>query len=390
MISVEQALNIIDSKTTPLLKQKIQLEDALNFVLTESVPSPINMPPFRQSAMDGYALNYSAVISEYKLVGEIAAGSGNQFKLNAGEAVRIFTGAAVPDSANVVAQQEIVNRIENKFTLTKEIQVGMNIRLVGEQIKTGAIALEKNTLLNPAAIGFLATLGFTEVVVYSKPKIGLLTTGDELVKPGTPLSYGQIYESNSLMLTTSLQQYQHNKPELIKVKDDLASTQKALADLIQKNEVILISGGISVGDYDFVKTALENLGVTEEFYKIKQKPGKPIFFGTLGSKLIFALPGNPASALTCFYVYVLPALNKLAGKNFEGLKKVQRKLKNSYQKKSGLAHFLKSVSDDEFVQISDSQSSAMLNSFALANGLVFLDEAIETVNAGSVIDVILF
>jgi molybdopterin molybdotransferase len=262
--------------------------------------------------------------------------------------------------------------------------------LVGEQIKTGAIALEKNTLLNPAAIGFLATLGFTEVVVYSKPKIGLLTTGDELVKPGTPLSYGQIYESNSLMLTTSLQQYQHNKPELIKVKDDLASTQKALADLIQKNEVILISGGISVGDYDFVKTALENLGVTEEFYKIKQKPGKPIFFGTLGSKLIFALPGNPASALTCFYVYVLPALNKLAGKNFEGLKKVQRKLKNSYQKKSGLAHFLKSVSDDEFVQISDSQSSAMLNSFALANGLVFLDEAIETVNAGSVIDVILF
>jgi molybdopterin molybdotransferase len=334
MISVEQALKIIDSKTTQLLKQKIKLQDALDFVLAESILSPINMPPFRQSAMDGYALNYDETISEYKLIGEVAAGSGQEFNLKLGEAVRIFTGAAVPDSANVVAQQEIVNRIENKFTLTKEVQVGMNIRLVGEQIKVGVTALEKGIILNPAAIGFLATLGITEVEVFSKPKIGLLTTGNELIKPGTPLSHGEIYESNSLMLETAIVQHHHNKPELVKVKDDLAATQKALSDLIQKNDVILISGGISVGDYDFVKTALENLGVKEEFYKIKQKPGKPIYFGTLNQKLIFALPGNPASALTCFYIYVLPALNKSAGKKFEGLKTVKRKLKNAYQKKS--------------------------------------------------------
>jgi molybdopterin molybdotransferase len=390
MIGVEQALKIIDSKTTPLLKQKIQLQDALDFVLAESVLSPINMPPFRQSAMDGYALNYSDSISDYKLVGEVAAGSGEAFHLKAGEAVRIFTGAAVPDSANVVAQQEIVNRIETNFTLTKEVQVGLNIRLAGEQIKAGIRALEKGTILNPAAIGFLATLGITEVEVFSKPKIGLLTTGNELIKPGTSLSHGQIYESNSLMLETSLVQHHHHKPELVKVKDDLSETQKALSDLIQKNDVILISGGISVGDYDFVKNALENLGVKEEFYKIKQKPGKPIYFGTLNNKLIFALPGNPASALTCFYIYVLPALNKSAGKKFEGLKIVKRKLKNAYHKKAGLAHFLKSVSDDEFVEISESQSSAMLNTFAVANGLVFLDEAIETVDAGNLVDVFLF
>jgi molybdopterin molybdotransferase len=390
MISVDQALKIIDSKTTQLLKQKIKLQDALDFVLAESILSPINMPPFRQSAMDGYALNYDETISEYKLIGEVAAGSGQEFNLKLGEAVRIFTGAAVPDSANVVAQQEIVNRIENKFTLTKEIQVGMNIRLVGEQIKVGVKALEKGIILNPAAIGFLATLGITEVEVFSKPKIGLLTTGNELIKPGTPLSHGEIYESNSLMLETAIVQHHHNKPELVKVKDDLAATQKALSDLIQKNDVILISGGISVGDYDFVKKALENLGVKEEFYKIKQKPGKPIYFGTLNQKLIFALPGNPASALTCFYIYVLPALNKSAGKKFEGLKIVKRKLKNTYQKKSGLAHFLKSVSDDEFVEISDSQSSAMLNTFAVANGLIFLPEEIELVDAGNLVDVFLF
>ncbi|MBK9592707.1 MAG: molybdopterin molybdotransferase MoeA [Crocinitomicaceae bacterium] len=390
MISVEQALKIIDSKTSQLLKHKIQLQDTLDFVLAESILSPINMPPFRQSAMDGYALNYDESISDYKLIGEVAAGSGETFNLKPGEAVRIFTGAAVPDSANVVAQQEIVNRIENKFTLTKEVQVGLNIRLVGEQIKVGITALEKGIILNPAAIGFLATLGITEVEVFSKPKIGLLTTGNELIKPGTPLSHGQIYESNSVMLETAITQHHHTKPELVKVKDDLATTQNALADLIQKNDVILISGGISVGDYDFVKTALENLGVKEEFYKIKQKPGKPIYFGTLNQKLIFALPGNPASALTCFYIYVLPALNKSAGKKFEGLKIVKRKLKNTYQKKSGLAHFLKSVSDDEFVEISDSQSSAMLNTFAVANGLIFLPEEIELVDAGNLVDVFLF
>ncbi len=192
------------------------------------------------------------------------------------------------------------------------------------------------------------------------------------------------------MLETAIAQHHHNKPELVKVKDDLAATQKALSDLIQKNDIILISGGISVGDYDFVKKALENLGVKEEFYKIKQKPGKPIYFGTLNQKLIFALPGNPASALTCFYIYVLPALNKSAGKKFEGLKTVKRKLKNTYHKKAGLAHFLKSVSDDEFVAISDSQSSAMLNTFAVANGLTFLPEEIESVDAGSVVDVFLF
>jgi molybdopterin molybdotransferase len=390
MISVEQALKIIDSKTTPLLKQNIQLQDALDFVLAESVLSPINMPPFRQSAMDGYALNYDESISEYILIGEVAAGSGQEFNLELGEAVRIFTGAAVPDSANLVAQQEIVNRIENNFTLTKEVQVGLNIRSVGEQIKVGATALEKGMTLNPAAIGFLATLGITEVEVFSKPKIGLLTTGNELIKPGTQLSHGEIYESNSLMLETVITQHHHNKPELVKVKDDLTATQNALSDLIQKNDVILISGGISVGDYDFVKTALENLGVKEEFYKIKQKPGKPIYFGTLNQKMIFALPGNPASALTCFYIYVLPALNKSAGKKFEGLKTVKRKLKNAYHKKSGLAHFLKSVCDDEFVEISDSQSSAMLNTFAVANGLTFLPEETENVEAGNNVDVYLF
>jgi len=383
MVSVENALELVHSNTRALAPVTLPIELALNTILAKDITSPIHMPPFRQSAMDGYALNFSEHISEYKLIGEVAAGSGADFKLNPGDAVRIFTGAAVPDSANAVAQQEIVQRTENKIVLTSALNTAQNIRPVGEQIKAGEIALTKNSVLNPAAIGFLATLGIHEVEVYAKPKIGLLTTGNELVKPGNALLHGQIYESNSIMLETALLHYQFEKPTTVKVADNLAHTQDALKSLIQDHDVVLVSGGISVGDYDFVKTALENLGVKECFYKIKQKPGKPLFFGTLGSKLVFALPGNPASALTCFYIYVLPALNKLSGKKFEGLKKVNRKLKNHYQKKAGLAHFLKSQADDQFVEISDSQSSAMLNTFALANTLIYLPEEIETADAGS-------
>lgn len=389
MISVEKALSLIDARTALPAEKKIALGDSLNFVLASDIVSPINMPPFRQSAMDGYALNWNETISSYKLIGEIAAGSGEKFILKPGEAVRIFTGSAVPDSANAVAQQEIVERNGDTILLKTTLKSEQNIRPTGEQIKTGEVALKKGTLINPAAIGFLATLGVTHISVFPKPKIGLLTTGNELVNPGEILEHGQIYESNSVMLENALLQHAFDKPERVRVEDNLAATQNALSDLIEKNDVILISGGISVGDYDFVKTALENLGVKEEFHKIRQKPGKPIFFGTQKEKLVFALPGNPASALTCFYIYVLPSLNKFKGKGFNGLKKVKRKIKSSYTKKAGLAHFLKSQTDDEFVTVLDSQSSAMLNTFALANALIYLPEIVEQIEANEFVDVYL-
>ncbi|MBI3133545.1 MAG: molybdopterin molybdotransferase MoeA [Bacteroidetes bacterium] len=390
MVTVEEALALIAENCRSLPVQHISLESALNRVLASAIFAPIHMPPFRQSAMDGYALNYTESIHTYTLIGEVAAGSGEAFILKPGDAVRIFTGAAVPDFANVVAQQEIVNRAERTFTLTAPVKPGQNIRLTGEQIKKGELALPKDTLLGPAAIGYLATLGIEMVDVIATPKIGLLTTGNELVKPGSELKPGQIYESNSAMISAVLQNYNFEKPERVKVKDDLKSTREALEKLIAKNDVILISGGISVGDYDFVKTALENLNVQQQFYKVKQKPGKPIFFGTKTGKLIFALPGNPASALTCLYIYVLPALYKLSGKNFSGLQQVKRKLSTTYQKKAGLAHFLKSNAGETSVKISDSQSSAMLNSFALANGLIYIPESVETIPENTLVDVYLF
>jgi len=389
MVSVEKALELIATNCVGLRTEKRLLANALNTILAKAILSPIDMPPFRQSAMDGYAIHFTKEAKTYTLIGEIAAGSAKKITLNAGEAVRIFTGAAVPDTATHVVQQELITRTEKTISFTTELTTAQNIRPVGEQIKEGETALHEKSLLNAAAIGFLASIGITTVEVYAQPKIGLLLTGDELIKPGTSLTYGQIYESNSIMLEAALKQHQLPGPTLLKVADDLHATQTALAELLSENDVVLISGGISVGDYDFVKTALENLGVTEQFYKVKQKPGKPLFFGTKGMKLVFALPGNPASALTCFYIYALPALQALSGKEFTGLKKVQRKISGIYQKKAGLAHFLKVSCNEESVTILESQSSAMLNTYALANGLLFVPEATEKIMQDERVDVYL-
>ena len=389
MISVDEALKLIESNVI-VLKPAIQLlADSTDLILAEDVTSPINMPPFRQSAMDGYALHFSSEIKTYTVVGEVAAGSSQKFNLQIGDAVRIFTGSAIPDSSNTVIQQEIVTRTENKITLNSGFSVDQNIRNVGEQIKKNEIALKKNAQLTPAAIGHLASLGIDKVNVFPKAKIGLLTTGNELVEPGNKLEDGKIFESNSTMLKSVLQKFHFTQVISKKVADNLSETKKELSKLISENDVILISGGISVGDYDYVKEALTEIGVKEIFYKVKQKPGKPLFFGTLNEKLIFALPGNPAAALSCFYLYVLPALKKISGNNFVGLKKVKRKLKSSYTKKAGLAHLLKSISDDEFVTISEGQSSAMLQTFAVANSITFISESSEKINANDFVDVFL-
>lgn len=389
MISVDEALKLIESNIA-VLKPVIQLlADSTDLILAEDVTSPINMPPFRQSAMDGYALHFSPEIKTYKVIGEVAAGSSQKFYLQVGDAVRIFTGSAIPDSANTVIQQEIVTRTENQIKLNSDFSIDQNIRKVGEQIKQNEIALRKNTKLTSAAIGHLASLGINRVNVFPKAKIGLLTTGNELVEPGNKLEDGKIFESNSIMLKSVLQKFHFSEVNTKKVADNLSETKKELAKLILENEVILISGGISVGDYDYVKEALTEIGVKEIFYKVKQKPGKPLFFGTLNEKLIFALPGNPAAALTCFYMYVLPTLKKISGNNFLGLKKVKRKLKSTYTKKTGLAHLLKSLCDDEFVTISEGQSSAMLQTFAIANAVTFIPESVEKINENDLVDVYL-
>ena len=388
MISVEEAFELLENNVIPTqISILCKTTNALGLVLAEDVSSPINMPPFRQSAMDGYALNIHNG-SSYTIIDEVKAGDGHQPILKEGDAVRIFTGSAVPNTANTVVIQEKVTADKNQLQLNNPVKLKENIRSKGEQIKEGDIALKKGTKLTPAAIGFLLTLGIIKVPVFKKPKIGLVITGNELIKAGQPLGYGKIYESNSGMLYTGLLGLGYTDVTQYKVKDDYNSTVMILDKVISENDMILITGGISVGDYDFVGKALLELGTEQVFYRVKQKPGKPLFFGKIKNKPIFALPGNPASALSNFYVYVHPALEKLSGNLNFSINKGKAFLSDEYLKKGDRTQFLKAYHKNGEVSILEGQSSAMLHTFAIANAIVYIPGEVSKYSKGDLITVL--
>lgn len=369
MIEVSEALEIISTNGVKMEPRTIKVSKALGYILAETVYSPIDMPPYRQAAMDGYAFIHSEN-KNYDVVGEIQAGKHKNDTIDAGKSVRIFTGAFVPDSLDTVVIQEHVTRKDDEITIEKIPEIGANVRTKGEQVEKGAVVLEKDFQLTPAAIGYLASLGITKVTVYDHPKVAILITGDELIAPGKKLKKAKIYESNSLMLKVALKSIGIKKPAVFKVKDKRKATKKAIKLLLELYDVVLISGGISVGDYDFVKEALVANEVEELFYKVNQKPGKPLFFGKKEEKLVFALPGNPASSLTCFYVYVLPTLKTQMGCEAVHHTKIVRKLTNTIINTSGKTLFLKAFYDDTHSTVLESQSSAMLTTFAVANCLL--------------------
>lgn len=387
MIEVKEALEIVAANSSNLSTQKIAVKKALGYVLAETIYSPISMPPFRQSAMDGYAFIHSER-HQFDIVGISQAGDHANIKLKENEAIRIFTGAYVPDRADTVVMQEHVMANESSILIAKKPEPFANVRSKGEQINAEDVVFDANTLITPAAIGFLACLGITEITVYKKPKVAILVTGNELVKPGKKLSKGKIYESNSVMLEAALQTIGIKKVKIHTVKDNLKATKSALKSILEENDVVLISGGISVGDYDFVKEALLKNGVEELFYKINQKPGKPMFFGAKKDTLVFALPGNPASSLTNFYIYVYPAIKNRMGFSNTHLPKIVRKLNSAIENKTGKTLFLKALYDEKNVTILDGQSSAMLNSFAIANGLVIVPQDVENIKKGQLVTIL--
>ncbi len=388
MISITEAISTVKTNVKPLLQSTTKkVEKAGGYLLFNDVHSPINMPPFRQSAMDGYALNLHDDLS-YTLLGEVKAGDGDTFVLKKGEAVRIFTGAPVPDTANAIMMQEKVASKGKTIAIKEQIPQNHNIRPLGEQVKAGDIALKKGTKLTPAAIGYLISLGITQVSVFKKPNIAIVTTGNELVDPGADLPFGKIYESNSKMLLSALYNLKYYDVTLYKVEDDYNKTVNTLNTAINANDLVMITGGISVGDYDFVGKALKELQVFELFYKVKQKPGKPLFYGKKEDTQIFALPGNPAAALSCFYVYVYIALQKLMHRNDIELPRIKAKSISAFEKKGDRPQFLKGIYTDGNIEILDGQNSSMLQTFALSNALVYVPEHVTNIEKGAVTEVI--
>lgn len=390
MITIEQALQQIDEVVSVSSKITLPLTQSTGRTLAEPIYAPIDLPPFRQSAMDGYALNFNPDFDHYLIAGEIAAGDATTFTLEPGQCVRIFTGARVPDSANMVIMQEDI-RIENGFIiLENHVKEGSHIRKQGEQIKKNEPVYPAGRKLTPACIGFLCSLGVTEVMSYRKPSITIIATGSELVKPGQPLPQGKIYESNSYMLQSAVDYYKLADSKIIWVKDDLKEISEIIHSAIHQSDFILLSGGVSAGDYDFVSQALEMNGVKCIFHKVKQKPGKPLYFGKCETgTYVFGLPGNPAAAMTSFLVYVIPALRKFSGEGFTGLQKVQIPLENAYVKNDDKGYFLKASIKNHKAKILQGQNSDMMFSFSESDALMYIPEDVHQMEADDLVELYL-
>lgn len=372
MVTIEEALRIIEDQSISLKSESKPLEGAFGHALATDIVSPFDVPEFDNSAMDGYAL--CGLYQEYQLVGEVAAGDSKDIKLRDGEAVRIFTGAKVPQNSTAVMMQEKTSVTDSTLFLDEMPKIGQNIRKKGGQLTEGQAVFEKGHVLNPPSLALMGSLGLSQLDVFSKPQVNIITTGNELVKPGEPKTEGQIYESNSYAISGALQQFGFQHHQKTQIKDDFEATKAGIQSALESCDVLIISGGISVGDYDFVKQSLEENGVNELFYKVFQKPGKPLYFGRKDNQFVFALPGNPASSLTCFYVYVLPLLQKLSGYEDVGLTTFQFPIKHAFKNTFGRPSFLKAAVIEGKVEILDGQGSSMIQSMAKGNILAFVDD----------------
>ncbi|HZJ35476.1 MAG TPA: gephyrin-like molybdotransferase Glp [Gillisia sp.] len=371
MVTIEEALGIIKDQEVKTKTEIRNLSDCLGYSLSEDILASFDMPSFDNSAMDGYAL--CGISKEYHIIGEVAAGDTGQFMLKEGEAVRVFTGAKVPENTTAVMMQEKTSLSGKQLFLEQEPKKGQSIRKRGEELKKKQVVFEKGYTITPAGIGMIGSLGIDKVEVFKKPVINLITTGNELVKPGKPKLEGQIYESNSYALASACENYGFSCMDKMQIEDDLEVIKTGIKKSLETADVLILSGGISVGDYDFVKQALEENGLKEQFYKVFQKPGKPLYFGRKEDKFVFALPGNPASSLSCFYIYILPLLFQLSGSKKAGLERYSFSVSHDYENRSDRPSFLKAKITNGKVEILNGQGSSMIQSMALGNALVFLE-----------------
>ncbi len=383
MVTIEEALKVIRDQEVNLETEYRSLSESLNFSLAKDLNAPFDLPSFDNSAMDGYAL--CGIFTEYTIIGEVAAGDVVRYILKEGEAVRIFTGAKVPENTTAVMMQEKTKVKENLLFLEQEPKNGQSIRKRGEELEKGQLVFEKGYTITPAGIGMLGSLGIGKVEVFKKPVINLITTGNELVAPGNARQEGQIFEANSYTLASACEKYGFKVQDKKQLEDDFKAIKSGIRDSLKTADILILSGGISVGDYDFVKEALEENGVEELFYKVFQKPGKPLFFGRKEKQFVFALPGNPASSLSCFYMYVLPLLFQLSGSEKKGLERYFIPVSHNYQNKSDRPSFLKAKIYNGKVSILEGQGSSMILSMALGNALVFL-EAETSVKSGDAVE----
>ncbi|EGO8686594.1 molybdopterin molybdotransferase [Escherichia coli] len=395
LMSLDTALNEMLSRVTPLTAQEtLPLVQCFGRILASDVVSPLDVPGFDNSAMDGYAVRLADIASGQPLpvAGKSFAGQPYHGEWSAGTCIRIMTGAPVPEGCEAVVMQEQTEQTDAGVRFTAEVRSGQNIRRRGEDISAGAVVFPAGTRLTTAELPVIASLGIADVPVIRKVRVALFSTGDELQLPGQPLGDGQIYDTNRLAVHLMLEQLGCEVINLGIIRDDPHALRAAFIEADSQADVVISSGGVSVGEADYTKTILEELGEIA-FWKLAIKPGKPFAFGKLSNSWFCGLPGNPVSATLTFYQLVQPLLAKLSGNTASGLPARQRVRTASPLKKSpGRLDFQRGVlqrnADGELeVMTTGHQGSHIFSSFSLGNCFIVLERERGNVEVGEWVEV---
>lgn len=388
-LTIAEAREAVLTATGALPSERIPVESALDRVLAEEVRAAGDVPPFPCSAMDGYAVSAGPAGRELRVVGESRAGAPSTRELGEGEAMRISTGAAVPAGASAVIRQEDVEVRDGAILLGAPVAMRQNIRDAGEDMPAGTTILGAGTWLRPAELGAAVAAGAGEVVVARRPRVRVLCTGDELREPGAPLGPGEIHNSNAPMLVSLGARCGAAVAPAGRLPDDRAATEAALATALQGADVLVISGGVSVGPHDHVKPALGALSVRQTFWGVALQPGRPTWFGTRGEKLVFGLPGNPVSAYVTFALFVRPAIAALQGAPPEPLVEAQAVLGSAVarnrQREQALRVRLERRDGAVVAQPNGAQGSHMMSSLLGAEALALIPPGEGTVAAGETV-----
>ena len=360
MLTYEQALKAILDNCQPLPSETISLSNSLRRVLAAPIKANFDLPQFNNSAVDGFGVLVEDLIKaspenpkSLVVIGEMTAGADPstniaKTRINPGQCIRILTGAPVPGTVEAVVMKEVCKEKREDQLETIDVcasaRIGENIRLQGEEIEAGATVLQPGTVVTPPVLGLIATLGITEFSVHRSPRVAVVATGDELIEPGQPLAEGQIYNSNTYALVAALNALGVTDVKRFHAKDNREETTRVLQEALAFADIVISAGGVSVGEYDFIKDVCEEQGVETIFWRIAIKPGKPVYFGvnrqSKPGQLVFGLPGNPVSALVTFNLFVKPVIARLQGA-ISTKRLFQAKAARNLKKKAGRLDFVR-------------------------------------------------
>ncbi|MGD0021279.1 MAG: gephyrin-like molybdotransferase Glp [Smithellaceae bacterium] len=397
MITVEKALQSIFLNFRPLGLEKVNILDARARVIGEDVFATRNIPPANNSAMDGYAVRHVDTKGatrvnplQLQVIEEIPAGKVPQKKLKKGEASRIMTGAIIPDAADAIVRQEDTKKIGKRIMIYTSVKEGQDIRFAGEDVQKEDLLISRGSIVSPAQIGMLASLGRTFVSMYQKPRVAIIATGDELVNIETDPPPAKIVNSNSYSLAAQVMECGAIPLILGIAKDQKSELQKKFKTALHA-DLIISSGGISVGDFDLVKDVMGEIGNVMHFWQVAMKPGKPLAFGTIKGIPLFGLPGNPVSAMVSFEQFVRPYLLKMQGHTKIFRQTIKALSSQEIQGKKGVKYFIRAIVKKEKNQylaaITGEQGSGILKSMVLANALIVLKENETKVKKGDPVTV---